>query len=280
MNYNNLLVDLHCHSDISDGLLSPRDLAYTIHNSNINTWSLTDHDTVDGLSEAQNESKKLDLAFINGVEISSDWDGRTIHILGLYIDYNNNCLLEGLESNINCRKTRAFNIVKHLDSLGFHGSDSLLSSRLNNKSSIIGRLHFARFLVQSGYCKSIKKVFLKYLSDDFFKNSDKYAPLHDVISWIKNAGGVAVIAHPLNYKFSNIELDKLMERFADLGGECVEIPLFQNHKNYELIIYLIKKYNFYISCGSDFHSFKDNLMTKERFSKIPSDLKNIWCNFL
>ncbi|MBW0454389.1 MAG: PHP domain-containing protein [Candidatus Kinetoplastibacterium crithidii] len=281
MNYNTLLVDLHCHSNISDGLLSPRDLAYTIYNSNIKIWSLTDHDTTAGLLEAQQESKKLSLNFINGVEVSSDWNGRTIHILGLYIDHCNNCLIEGLKNNINCRKTRAFNIVKHLDSLGFYGSDSILSSRLNIKSSIVGRLHFARFLVDNAYCQSINKAFQKYLSDRFFKNSDaKYASLSDVILWIKNAGGIAVIAHPLNYKFSNQDLNKLIERFADLGGEGIEIPLFQNHKHYELIISLIKKYNFYISCGSDFHSLKDNVMTKERFSKIPKDLKNVWDYFL
>ncbi|WBF65899.1 MAG: PHP domain-containing protein [Candidatus Kinetoplastibacterium crithidii] len=278
---NNLLVDLHCHSNVSDGLLSPKDVAYAVHYSNISKWSLTDHDTIAGLSEARQESKKLSLDFINGVEISADWKGRTIHIIGLYVDYDNNGLLEGLKNNINFRKARAFNIVKHLDSLGFYGSESVLYSRLNNKLGIVGRLHFARFLVESGYCQSINKVFLKYLSDDLFNNSDMgYAPLQDVILWIKNAGGIAVMAHPLNYKFSNQELNKLMERFADLGGECIEIPLFPNHRNYELILYLIKKYNFYISCGSDFHSFKDNLITKEKFSKIPRDLKKVWCDFL
>ncbi|AGF46864.1 putative PHP family metal-dependent phosphoesterase [Candidatus Kinetoplastibacterium desouzaii TCC079E] len=276
MSYSNILIDLHCHSNISDGLLSPEELAHEVFERRIKIWSLTDHDTTEGLLRAESESKNLNLFFINGVEISSTWNDKVIHILGLNIDYKNTLLLNLLEKNRNLREERAFLISKYLDSLGFVGSVDFILSHLK-VCNFIGRMNFARFLVFKGYCKNIKQAFSKYLSDKKVGNiNTKYPSIDQVIFSIKSSGGKAFIAHPFKYMFTNNDLYTLMNQFSKLGGDGIEFPLMANKHNYKLTMDLITRYNFLISYGSDFHSHKDDLMTLEKYSSIPNNLKKAW----
>ncbi len=270
-------IDLHCHSTVSDGLLTPAQLVEHAAARGVTMLALTDHDDVGGLDEARRVAAEKNIAFINGVEISVDWRGQTLHIVGLGIDPDYPQLAQGLLSIRNGRTVRARNIAAQLDKFGIHGSFEGACSHAGG-GRLIGRMHFARFLVQQGYAKDAKSVFKKYL----VKGKPGYAPhiwapLSDAVSWICDSGGRAVIAHPGRYKLGKDALDELLLEFRALGGEAIEV-VTSSHTPEQSLLFArhTQRLGLLASRGSDFHGPGESYFDLGRMPELPPDCTPVW----
>ena len=191
--------DLHCHSTVSDGLLSPTDLVARAAGRGVKFLALTDHDDVVGLAEAAAAATEYGTQFINGVEISVSWRSHSLHVVGLHIDPTYAPLAEGLRTIRNGRGVRAQLMAESLAKCGIGGALEG-AYRYAANPSIIGRAHFARFLVESGHAKDVRSVFKNYLvKGKPGYVSHQWATLPDTVGWIRGSGGVAVLAHPGRY---------------------------------------------------------------------------------
>jgi len=272
-----LNIDLHCHSTISDGLLTPTLLVDRAAKRGVKTLALTDHDDVAGLDEARRAADAQNITLINGVEISVSWRGRVLHIIGLGIDPEYTPLKEGLAAIRAGRAQRAENIAAELEKIGIMGSLEGAYTHVG-KRGLIGRTHFARFLVEQGYAKDIKSVFKKYL----IKGKPGYAPhewaaLSDAISWICDSGGRAVIAHPARYKLGKNVLDDLLNEFRSLGGTAIEV-ITASHTADEVQDFAqhAKNMDFLVSCGSDFHGPGESYFDLGQLPDLPVGCVPVW----
>ncbi len=205
-----IYVDLHVHTNFSDGTFSPKEAVDFAKEAGLSAISITDHDTVDGIPFAIEEGKKKDLEIIPGVELSCEVENQQrseMHILGYYIDWKDNKFKEFLKIFRKARHERAEKILNKLEGVGISIKKEVLE-RISGEGTI-GRLHFAKAIVESGFAKSIQEVFQKYLSVDKPAYVPKYklSP-EDGIKMIKDAGGIAVLAHPYYMHYSNRELIK------------------------------------------------------------------------
>ena len=266
-----LNIDLHCHSTVSDGALAPRDVAQRAHANGVDVWALTDHDEVGGLAEAASAAQDLGMRFSTGVEISVTWAGLTVHIVGLQFDPNNADLVAGL------RQTRAKRIGDRLADMGMPGAYEGALPFAGNPE-LISRTHFARYLVEAGYCPDVQTVFTKHLGDDRPGHVPmQWATLAEAVGWIRGAGGRAVIAHPGRYKYTPLQFAALFDEFLQLGGEGIEVTT-GSHTVEEARQYaeVARRYGFLASRGSDFHSPKESRIDLGRLPSLPSDLKPVW----
>lgn len=212
-------LDLHCHSTASDGALPPAELVARAAARGSRMLALTDHDCTAGLAEAGEAAREHGLDLIRGVEISVSWRTRTIHIVGLDIDPDCPALAAGLRAVREGRVERARRMEAALAKIGIHGAfDGAMA--LCGNPEMIGRTHFARFLVESGEVKNVATVFRKYL----VKGKPGYVPhqwaeLADAVGWIRAAGGVAVIAHPGRYDIGRQLQEELVQDFKAVVGE-------------------------------------------------------------
>lgn len=272
-----LNVDLHTHSTISDGVLTPEDLAQRAADHGTELWALTDHDEVSGLARAQTAANTLGIQFIPGVEISVTWLDKTVHIVGLNVDYEDSALIAALAKVRSGRTLRAEMMGERLAELGFEGAYEGARAYATN-DELISRTHFARFLVDQGHCKNIKEVFSRYLGDHkpaFV--SMQWASLEDAVQWINEAGGKAVIAHPGRYQFNDQQFELLFERFKTYGGIGIEVVTGSHSaKEYNRYARVAKRYGFEASCGSDFHWPMDNRMDIGQVPPLPAGLTPIW----
>lgn len=272
-----LNIDLHCHSTVSDGLLTPTQLVEHAVARGVDVLALTDHDDVGGLDEARRAASEANITFITGVEISVDWRGQTLHIVGLGIDPEHPELALGLSAIRDGRTVRAHNIAAQLDKFGIHGSFEGARSHAGD-GHLLGRMHFARFLVQQGYAKDAKSVFRKYL----VKGKPGYAPhrwapLSDAVSWIRNSGGRAVIAHPGRYKLGKGALDELMLEFRNLGGEAIEV-VTSSHTPEQSLLFArhSQRLGLLASRGSDFHAPGESYFDLGRMPQLPDGCTPVW----
>lgn len=218
MNTPVLNIDLHCHSTVSDGALAPRDVAQRAHANGVDVWALTDHDEVGGLAEAAAMAGELGMRFATGVEISVTWAGLTVHIVGLRFDPSNAALVEGLRKTRSGRAERARRIGERLADMGMPGAYEGALPFAGNPE-LISRTHFARYLVEAGYCPDVQTVFTKHLGDDRPGHVPmQWATLAEAVGWIRGAGGMAVIAHPGRYKYTPLQFAALFDEFLQLGG--------------------------------------------------------------
>lgn len=274
-------VDLHSHSTVSDGLLSPTAVAQRAHTNEVDMWALTDHDEVGGLAEAEQVATGLGMQFIPGVEISVTWLSKTVHIVGLNIDYERLELVDALRYVRSGRVQRSKDMAQALADLGIEGALEGAESLATNPE-LVSRTHFARFLINEGHCTSIQQVFDKYLGE----GCPAYVPmqwarLENAIRWIHEAGGVAVIAHPGRYNFSPLQFDLLFETFKELGGEGIEVVTGSHSPDqYQEYARIAKRYDFEASCGSDFHGFVEGRMDLGELPALPSGLRPIWQRWL
>lgn len=272
-----LNIDLHCHSTVSDGLLTPRQLVEHAALRGVGMLALTDHDEVGGLAEAREAAAEKNITFVNGAEISVDWRGQTLHIVGLGINPEYPPLVQGLSVIRNGRQARARNIAAQLDKCGIPGSFDG-ACRSAGDGHLIGRTHFARFLVQQGYAKDVRSVFKKYL----VKGKPGYvphqwAPLGDVVGWIRDSGGKAVIAHPGRYKLSKKALGDLLEEFRDLGGAAIEV-ITSSHTPEQSLLFArhSQRLGLMASRGSDFHGPGESYFDLGRMPELPAICKPVW----
>lgn len=272
-----LCADLHCHSTFSDGVLSPEELALRAAERKVDLWSLTDHDEVSGIARAQAAARQHGVPFLAGVEISVTWLNRTVHIVGLGVDALNPTLLQGLHATRSGRAKRAERIGDALDSLGMPGAFEGALKFASNPE-LISRTHFARYIVESGYAPTMQTVFDRYLHDDGPAYVPvKWALLEDAVSWVKSAGGIAVIAHPGRYQYNNLEFDSLYKRFKAVGGQGIEVNT-GSHRPHEYSQYaqVARDHGFLASCGSDFHGPEDGIYDLGSIAPLAPDLTPVW----
>lgn len=273
-----LNADLHCHSTVSDGLLSPAELARRAHGNGVELLALTDHDELDGLAQARAESERLGLRFVDGVEISVSWgDDQTVHVVGLGFDPRHEPLAAGLARVRGGRDARARHMAAELDKVGIHDAYAGALRYVGNPA-LISRSHFARYIVELGHAKDVSSVFDSWLAKGkpgYVAHS--WATLEDALGWIHGAGGVAAIAHPGRYRLSKAELHRMFRAFKELGGEGIEV-LSGSSSEDEMREYAraARKYGFLASRGSDFHGPGESWIDLGRLPNLPEDIEPIW----
>lgn len=269
--------DFHCHSVVSDGLLPPAELARRAAANGVDLWALTDHDAIGGLPEAAAAAAECGMGFISGVEISIEWQGTPIHIVGLGFDPQAPALVSGLENLREGRVERARRMAEALAAIGIPGVFAG-AMRYAGNPSLISRAHFARYLVEAGVAKDVPSVFQYYLTPGKPGYVDhRWATLEDAIGWIGAAGGVAVVAHPARYKVSNGELRRFLDAFKDTGGQGLEVVCGSHTPDHVLhFARLARHYGFHASRGSDFHGPGESYVDLGRLPGLPEDLKPIW----
>ena len=274
--------DLHCHSAVSDGLLSPTDLVARAAERGVKFLALTDHDDVAGLAEAAQAASGYGMQLVNGVEISVTWRTRSLHIVGLNIDPAYPPLAEGLQGIRNGRGARAQLMAESLARSGIGGALEG-AYRYADNPSLIGRTHFARFLVESGHCKDVASVFKNYLvkgKPGFVPH--QWAGLSDAVDWITGSGGVAVLAHPGRYlvagkKMGTTTMRELLREFVDLGGRGIEVVSGSHTpEQYAEFARYAKEFDLFSSCGSDFHGPGESYRDLGRLPDFPLDCRPVW----
>jgi len=272
-----LNADLHCHSVVSDGTLTPEALAERAAANGVELWALTDHDEIGGQARAAAAAKTAGMRYITGVEISVTFLGKTVHIVGLGIDTDNADLREGLERTRCGRRLRAQDMAEGLAKVGIKGAFEGALQYVGNPD-LISRTHFARHLVETGVCKDTNEVFRKYLTDGkpgFVEH--RWATLKDAVGWITGASGMAVIAHPARYKFTPNEEFALFTEFKGHGGRGVEV-VTGSHSAAEYVTYAATAQEFGLAAsrGSDFHSPLESHTELGTLPYLPGGLTPVW----
>jgi predicted metal-dependent phosphoesterase TrpH len=272
-----LNADLHCHSVISDGTLTPEDLAGRARRGGVELWALTDHDEIGGQHRAAAAAREQGLAYLTGTEISVTFAGETVHIVGLGFDANDPALREGLQATRAGRAERAREMADGLAQVGISGAYEGALQFVGNPN-LISRTHFARFLVDTGICKDTHEVFRRFLTEGkpgFVPH--RWASLKNAIQWITGAGGVAVIAHPARYKFTPNQEYALFTEFKIHGGQAVEV-ITGSHSVQEALKYgeMAAEFDLAASRGSDFHSPDESHTDLGTLPYLPGTLTPVW----
>ena len=272
-----LNADLHCHSVVSDGTLTPEALAQRAKANGVELWALTDHDEIGGLARAAAAAQAEGLHFLTGVEISVTFIGHTVHIVGLGFDATNETLIQGLQQTRGGRGQRAMDMATGLAKVGVTGAYEGALKFAGNPE-LISRTHFARFLVETKVCKDTYEVFRKYLTEGkpgYVEH--RWATLKDAVTWITQAGGVAIIAHPARYKFTTNEEFALFTEFKAHGGQGVEV-ITGSHTPAEYLSYAdtAREFKLAASRGSDFHSPDESHTELGTLPYLPSALTPVW----
>lgn len=279
MNITN--ADLHCHSTVSDGLLSPTDLVLRARQNGVDLLALTDHDEIGGLDEAMAAAQGCGIRFVTGAEVSVSWgDDQTVHIVGLNFDHRNPALVAGLARVRGGRDARAGRMAAELAK---HGIDGAYEGALKyaGNPALISRAHFARYIVERGFAPDVKSVFDYWLAKGKPGYvSHPWAELHEALGWILDAGGVAVIAHPGRYRLTPAERRELFARFKELGGQGIEV-ISGSHNEAEMREFagIAKEYGFLASRASDFHGPGESYTDLGRMTSLPADLTPVWANW-
>ena len=243
----------------------------------MNLWALTDHDEVAGLTHARQAAQALELPFLTGVEISVSYAGKTVHIVGLGFDDQDLALLEGLNRTRGGREARAQQIAAGLAAVGIeHTYEGALEHAGN--PDLVARSHFARHLIERGICRDFAEVFQRFMTQGkpgFVPHH--WASLRDCVHWIRDAGGIAVIAHPGRYGFSDLLESAFFSDFIAHGGQAVEV-VTGSHSPAEYIRYaeLARQFKLAVSRGSDFHCPHESRIDLGALPALPTDLQPVW----
>jgi predicted metal-dependent phosphoesterase TrpH len=272
-----LNADLHCHSIVSDGTLTPEALAERAKSNGVELWALTDHDEIGGQHRAAAAAKANGMRYLTGTEISVTFAGETVHIVGLGFDPDDAGMLQGLHKTRGGREQRAMEMSDGLAKIGIKGAYEGALKFVGNPD-LISRTHFARFLVEGGFCKDTSEVFRKYLTEGKPGYvAHRWASLKDAVNWITSAKGLAVIAHPARYKFTPNEEYALFTEFKTHGGRGVEV-VTGSHSALEYVKYAetAKEFGLAASRGSDFHSPDESHTDLGTLPFLPGGLTPVW----
>ena len=272
-----LNADLHCHSVVSDGTLTPEALAERAATNGVELWALTDHDEIGGQHRAAAAAKANGMRYLTGTEISVTFANETVHIVGLGFDADDADMLKGLHATRGGRGQRAMEMSDGLAKVGIKGAYEGAVKFVGNPE-LISRTHFARFLVEGGYCKDTSEVFRKYLTEGkpgYVPH--RWASLRDAVQWITSAKGMAIIAHPARYKFTPNEEYALFTEFKNHGGLGVEV-VTGSHTAQEYVKYAetAKEFGLAASRGSDFHSPDESHTDLGTLPFLPGGLTPVW----
>jgi predicted metal-dependent phosphoesterase TrpH len=270
------IYDLHSHSIASDGALSPTELVKRAHEKGVTVLALTDHDTTNGLAEAQQAAAELGMRLINGIELSASHLNQCLHIVGLNIDPNNPALSEGIAQQQKIRDLRAKQIAEKLEKKKIFGAYQFVTQAAGNGE--ITRSHFADFLLTHQHVTTQQEAFDRYLS----KGKPAFVPtvwasLEETVAWIKAAGGVAVVAHPLRYKLSVKWMNRALAVFKQAGGQGIEVVTGRaSLDEIRISQQFAEKHQLYASAGSDFHAPDNLYLELGRLAAMPAGLKPVW----
>ncbi|HXZ47672.1 MAG TPA: PHP domain-containing protein [Usitatibacter sp.] len=269
--------DLHNHSTCSDGLLSPTQLIELAARTGTDAIALTDHDTTDGLEEAESAARKAGIAFVPGVEISVSWGGTTLHVVGLRVDPAAAPLAAGLRAVRDGRFGRARKIAAELERLGFPGALEGALELAGNEARL-SRSHFARHLVRSGRVRDVQAAFDKYLGRGKPAYvAHRWASLENAVSWIRGAGGIAVLAHPGRYDLKPMMRDEMLHGFRAAGGEAIEV-VTGSHRPEEYAAWrrVALEHGFLASRGADYHGPGESACEPGRLAPLHASLTPVW----
>lgn len=270
-------IDLHSHTTSSDGRLSPQALIDRALSFDIEVLAITDHDTTDALTIAHDyiNQQQLPITLIDGIEISTVWQNKDIHIVGLNIDSNAQALQQLIEQQKAHRVQRAQLIAQRLQKVT--REEVLEEVQAIAGDAPITRAHFAKWLVEQGFAKNMQQVFKKFLTRD----NPGYVPpswcsMTDAVEAIHAAGGQAVLAHPGRYDLTTKWLKRLITAFVEAGGDAMEVaqPQQAPQERRNLADYAIQ-YNLLASQGSDFH-YPSPWMELGRNLWLPSGVDPVW----
>ncbi len=271
-----LNIDLHCHSNVSDGMLPPAEVVARAAANGVHALALTDHDDVAGIAAAQAAADETGLILIPGVEISVSWGGQTVHIVGLRIDPSHPELAAGLASIRVGRIERARRMGDDLAKSGIAGAYEGAHDYAVNKE-MVGRTHFARWLVAQGHAPDMRSAFRRYLTrgnPGYVEH--EWTSLENAVSWIRASGGMAVVAHPGRYAFNARDLHLLLDAFRALGGEGIEVITGSHHPSeYGKFADLARAFGLKASRGADFHAPGEGIDIG-RLPALPHYCQPVW----
>ena len=272
-----MIFDLHSHTSISDGALHPADLVQRAVDKGVGTLAITDHDTVDAYKELAGE--RDDIKLITGVEFSTQWENTGIHVLGLNIDLNSDAIKTGTQVQTEARLLRAGVIAEKLAKKGIENALEGATRLAGN--GYVGRPHFAQYLIDIGKVNSMQAAFKKYLGAGKAGDVKQYwAHLPQIIQWIRDANGIAVLAHPLKYKLTNTKLKRLLDEFQQQGGQGIEVVSGQQLPyQTQFLARLCEQKKLLASCGSDFHMPGKHWAELGVFPALPHKLTPVWDRF-
>jgi predicted metal-dependent phosphoesterase TrpH len=268
--------DLHCHSTASDGSLTPTEVIHRAQQQGVTSLALTDHDTINGQSEAANAAVECNIKYIPGIEISTTWENKCFHILGLNIDPKNTALITGIKDLQTLRTERAKKIALKLEKKRIPDSYEAVIKMANG--GMITRAHFANFLLSQNYVSTQQQAFDRYLGKGkpaFV--STTWADLDKAINWINQSGGIAVIAHPLRYKLSASWMRRFLSYFKQSGGQGIEVITGRTTPDEirRTMIYA-NQYELAASVGSDFHTPDNPWVELGRLAPLTSNITPVW----
>jgi len=273
-----LRLDLHSHSNRSDGALAPRELVRRAAGNGVRALALTDHDDTSGLDEAAHAASELGVRLVPGVEISVTWSGGlTVHVLGLGIAASDATLAGGLARLRAGRDARARAIAERLERMGIPGAYEGAIAEAGGTAAP-SRTHFARFLVAGGHARDLKTAFRRILGSGCPGYvAHRWVDLGEAVGWIRAAGGVAVLAHPGRYGLRSARMTTLLTEFRTAGGEAIEV-VTGNHTPEQAREFsrLAFAHGFAASAGSDFHSPAESWMDVGRLSGLPEGCAPVW----
>jgi len=272
-------VDFHCHTTASDGSLSPNEIIDLAVKHEVTTLAITDHDTTAGFEQVQDYAKAQSVQLISGVEASCNWNGHTIHIVGLDFDYENTELQAGLSAIRDLRIQRANSMIEKLS-----GKSHIDIENLEKKlwslvgEGVVGRGHFSQLLQQEGLVKNGQQAFDRYLKKGKVGHVGCTWPeLESVVKLITQAGGIAVIAHPTIYKFTSNKLNRLITDFKAAGGQAIEVVNQPRHNS--VISGMAQRavnHELHASIGSDFHRPEHTWRGLGWLAPMPYNVTPVW----
>ncbi|SFR49215.1 hypothetical protein SAMN05216203_0855 [Marinobacter daqiaonensis] len=275
-------IDLHCHSTASDGALRPDELVERAAAKGVTHLALTDHDTLEGIAEAQQAARLAGISLISGIELSCVWRKNTIHIVGLDMDLNDPVFLERVAGQEANRWRRASVIAeklrKHVNGCP---EDILARATVSANGDVPGRPHFARVLSDEGLVRDIAQAFQKYLGAGKPGDVKAFWPeLEEVVGWVNDSGGIAVVAHPRKYRLTATKLRELVSDFMAAGGEGIEVVTSgQSSGDLGFLTELCRRQGLLASRGSDFHYPGAGWCELGRIPELPEGLTPVWQKF-
>lgn len=271
-----MIYDLHSHTTFSDGKLTPEALVERAKERGVRVVAVTDHDTIGGVQNAAIAARKEGLGLVTGIEFSCRWNSTVVHILGLCVDLDSPVLRNAVATQEAAREARAKTISDKLAKLGY--PNSLEAAKHLALDGVVARPHFAQHLVNIGAAKDMAAAFKRFLGTG--KPADAkfiWPPMDEIIGWIHQSGGVAVLAHPAKYDLTRTKMCRLIEDFVAQGGEGMEVVNgFQDPRITQDLAKLCIKYNLFASCGSDFHVPDLAWQELGRFESLPQSLTPVW----
>ncbi len=269
--------DLHCHSAVSDGVLAPAELVRRAARNGVDMLALTDHDDVSGIAEARAAAAVAGIRFVAGVEISVTWRETTVHIVGLGVDCEDAALCQGLAVLRAGRISRARRMARALEDIGIRGALAG-AARHAEQAKIIGRTHFARYLVERGVARDVRSVFDHYLvrgKPGYVLH--RWASLEQALGWIVGAGGIPVLAHPGRYRVGRGELRQLIGEFQNRGGLAIEVTTGSHTRGQAReFARLARSLGLLASRASDFHAPEESRVELGATPPLPEDLTPVW----